>query len=149
MQIGLTLLLVLLIRIAQIVGELYGWYYHALILVALAITLAFLFRLAAPKMPEFARELPPTDDPEGRRIREFIASARKDLAQSTPGLRRDSILIPVFACTPAVVILCVLQQRSYLPESAIWFRVSFAPVLVYVVFRYIIPKGEKMAKPDG
>jgi hypothetical protein len=141
MQIALILLLVLLVRVAQYVGQLYGWYYHALILIVLGVSLAALLRLVAPKMPGPAPKLQPTDDPEGRRLREFIESAHKDFEQSIPALRRDAMLIPVFACAPAVVILCVFQQRSYLPDYSPWFRLSFIPVLLYVIFRYIIPKG--------
>jgi hypothetical protein len=144
MQIALILLLVLLVRVAQYVGQLYGWYYHALILVALGVCVGALLRLAAPKMPEPSPELPPTDDPEGRKIREFLQSAHRDLEQSIPGLRRDSMLIPILACAPAAVILCVLQQRSYQPDYAIWFRLSFIPVLIYVFVRYIIPRGSKI-----
>ena len=143
MQIVLLLLLVLLVRVAQFVGQLYGWYYHALILVALGVGVGALFRLAAPKMPKFSPELPPTDDPEGKKIREFIASAHKDLEHSVPALRRDAMLIPILACAPSAAVLCVLQQRSYLPDSSTWFRFSFIPVLLYVIFRYIIPKRSR------
>ena len=71
MQIALIVLLVLLMRVAQYIGQLYGWYYHALILVALGVLIGALFRLAPPKMPKFSPELPPTDDPEGKKLREF------------------------------------------------------------------------------
>jgi hypothetical protein len=144
MQIALIVVLVLLVRIAQYIGQLYGWYYHALILVALGVCVGALLRLAAPKMPEPSPDLPPTDDPEGKKIREFIASAQKDLEHSVPALRRDAMLIPTLACAPAALVLCVLQQRSYLPDFSLWFRLSFVPVLIYVFVRYIIPKGRKV-----
>jgi hypothetical protein len=142
-QIALILLLVLLVRVAQFVGQLYGWYYHALILVVLGASLAALFRLIAPKMPGSAPALPPTDDPEGIKIREFIKSAHRDFEQSVPAFRRDSILIPLLACAPAVALLCIFQQHSYLPSCSLWFRFSFIPVLLYVVFRYVIPKRRR------
>ena len=72
MQIALIVLLVLLMRVAQYAGQLYGWYYHALILVVLGVFVGALFLLAAPKMPKFSSELPPTDDPEGKKLRARI-----------------------------------------------------------------------------
>jgi predicted MFS family arabinose efflux permease len=144
MQIVLILVLVLLVRVAQYVGLLYGWQYHALILVALGVGVGALFRLAAPKMPEPLPQLPPADDPEGKKIREFIASAEKDLKHSVPALRRDAMLIPILACVPAALVLLILQQQSYLPEFSLWFRLSFVPVLIYVFVRYILPQRRKV-----
>jgi hypothetical protein len=143
MQIALIVVLALLIRAAQYVGQLYGWYYHASFLVVLGVSLGALFRLAAPKMPEPTPELPPTDDPEGRKIREFIETAQKDLGLMIPALRRDSMVVPILACVPAAVILCALQQNSYSPEYSLWLRLSFVPVLLYVFVRYIFPKTYK------
>ena len=140
MQIALLVVLVLLIRTAQYVGQFYGWYYHASFLVVLGVSLAALFRLAAPKLPEPPPELPPTDDPEGRKIREFLETAQKDLGQMIPALRRDSLVVPVLACVPAAAILCVLRQQSYAPDYSLWLRLSFIPVLLYVFVRYIFPK---------
>ena len=140
MQIALIVALVLLMRAAQYVGQLYGWYYHASFLVVLGVSLGALSRLAAPKMLGPTPELPPTDDAEGGKIREFLETAQKDLGQMIPALHRDSMVVPVLACVPAAAILCVLRQQSYSPDYSLWLRLSFIPVLLYVFVRYIYPK---------
>ena len=140
MNVAGPLLLVLILIAARFVGERFGWYYHAAILVFMGVGLGALFRLAAPKIPEPPQNLPPTDDPEGRKIREFLETAQKDLGQMIPALHRDSLVVPVLACVPAAVILCVLRQQSYSRDYSFWFRLSFIPVLLYVFVRYIFPK---------
>lgn len=143
MQIAGSILLVVVLSVARYVGQLYGWYYHALLLAALGGVLAVLFRVVAPKPPEPMRELPPTDDPEGRKILEQIRVMHEDLVHSYPAMRRDMMLLPILACAPAVLILCILRQRSYLPDYSIWLRLSFVPFILYFVFRFLIPKQSK------
>jgi len=48
------------------------------------------------------------------------------------------MLLPILACAPAVVILCILQQRSYLPDYSIWLRLSFVPFILYFIFRFLV-----------
>lgn len=138
MQIAGFILLVLVLTVARYVGQLYGWYYHALLLAALGGVLAVLFRAVTPKPPEPLRELPPSEDPEARRLMEQVRAMHEDFVQSYPAFRRDMMLLPILACAPAVVILCILQQRSYLPDYSIWLRLSFVPFILYFIFRFLV-----------
>lgn len=140
MNVAGPLLLVAIIFLARIVGERYGWYYHAAILAVLAVALGALFRLAAPKPLPPAPTLPPIEDPQGKKMREFLEAAHKDLDVLIPAMHRDAKVIPILACAPAVVVLCVLQQSSYAPDHRLWFRLGFIPVLVYAFVRYVFPK---------
>jgi len=143
MHIVGTLFLVGLLVVARSIGEHYGWHYHAFLLAGLGGVLAVLFRAATPKPPEPMQTLPMPNDPERRLLLEQIQAIHENLVQSYPALRRDMMLLPILACAPAVVILCVLQQRSYLPAHTIWFRLSFVPFLVYFVVRFFFPKKSR------
>jgi hypothetical protein len=143
MQIALLLLVVLLVQLAHVLGKYYGWYYHALILGALAVALVALFRFAFPTRPPLVSKLPPTDDPEGLRIRAMLESVQVDLVQIDRDLKRDMVLLPILACAPPLLILCLLQQRAYLPPNSIWFKVSMVPFLLYVVIRFILSRPGK------
>jgi hypothetical protein len=145
MPVIFSFLAVLLFTAARYVGEHYGWYYHALIIVIVGFSLMAFFRLTMPKPPNPMRELPPTDDPERRRVQKGIRSLHENLVQSYPTFRRDMLLLPIVACVPTAVMLCVLQQRSYLSDNLIWFRLSLIPFLFYFVFCFLIPKRSKKA----
>ena len=143
MPIALAVLAFFLLWIARYIGEQYGWYYHSLILVALGVSLAALFRLTLLKLPNKPLTLPPTDDPERIKLHEKILLMNRNLEHSRPAFLRDLVLLPVLACCPAALILLIFRQRSYQADHSIWFQVSLIPLLIYVVFRIATQKHLK------
>jgi hypothetical protein len=143
MPIALAVCAFLLLFVARFIGERYGWYYHALILAFLGTSLAALFRLTLLKLPNGARDLPLTEDPERKKFQEKMRSLKRDADHSHSAMLRDLVAIPTLACGPAVVVLLVFQQRSYQSDHSIWFRMSVIPLFVYFVWRYLFPRRAK------
>jgi hypothetical protein len=149
MQVALTVLLMLILWGGRIVGQLWGWYYHAALLVVLALLIREALRLTLGKPPAASVKLPPAETAEAAALSRQIELLHKQSVRLHIAMKRDTTLLPVAFCAPVVLLLAVFRQASYDSMNRWWFVGVMWAAMVYFAVRYylLFKNREEVATP--